>query len=108
MVYLFKTPPSTSKNAITTTKEAIKCPNCVFIQNAPTPASNEVVPNFVFIKNAPRLFQIKAFRHKGAHKMTNFCIYSKPPLLQKKRYHIVYLFKTHPTYLKKSGYYHQA
>ena len=45
--------------------------------------------------------QKKLYYHKGAHKMTNFFIYSKrPPLTSKKRYQIVNLFKT-PLLLQK-------
>ena len=45
--------------------------------------------------------QKKVYYHKGAHKMTNFFIYSKrPPLTSKKRYQIVHLFKT-PLLLQK-------
>ena len=58
-------------------------------------------------QNAPLLllqkkrYLNKVYYHKGAHKMTNFFIYSKrPPLTSKKRYQIVHLFKT-PLLLKK-------
>ena len=98
ILYLFKTPPSCfkktapnfvfiqnappphfSKNAVTITKEPIKWPYSVFIQNAPLLLSkNELTtrkeptewPNFVFIQNDPLLL------HNSS---TKSCIYSKRP-----------------------------
>ena len=120
ILYLFKTPPScfngtkfwiyskrpppTSEKAVTTTKEPIKSPNSVFIQNAPlllskkrllpekSPQSDKilylikttpsyiitVVQNFVFIQNAPLLLQKNSGRPYQTQK--NWYLIQNAPL----------------------------
>ena len=59
----------------------------------------------------PSYFKESGYFHQGTHKLTKFCIYSKrPPFTQKKllpqtnprNEQILYLLKTHLSYIKKS------